>query len=361
MDENNKYIFEYIWLDSDGEFRSKTKIMDIDLDKIDNSYRTFDIMNDVFIMLPEWNYDGSSTGQAETSNSEVRLIPAALYKDPFRKDIKNTYLVWCDVADANNNPLPICNRRKALEIFDKYQEEKPWFGIEQEYYIISPKTGHPLGFSFSTTGDRIIPPNPQSKYYCGVGTGRSLGRELAEWHMRYCLYAGIKICGINAEVGPGQWEYQIGPLEGIKAADDLWVSRYILNSMAETHDLIVSFLPKPLVGRFWNGSGCHTNFSTKAMRENGGIEHIMNAISCLEKTHDNDILYYGEDNHHRLTGLNETSSINKFTWGVGSRTTSVRIPVSVKNDGKGYFEDRRPAANCDPYFVTSLILKSIMS
>jgi len=356
MNTTNKYIFEYIWLDSDAEFRSKTKIMDLDLDK---SVISFDLMTDILSLLPEWNYDGSSTGQAETANSEVRLIPVAIYKDPFRKDIPNTYLVWCDVVDANNNPLPVSNRRIALEVFNKYPDVNPWFGIEQEYYIISPETKHPLGFGFGS-GSSIVPPRPQSKYYCGVGTGNALGRELAEWHMRYCLYAGIKICGINAEVGPGQWEYQIGPLEGIKAGDDLWVSRYILNSMAETHNLQVSYLPKPLLGRFWNGSGCHTNFSTRAMRENGGIEHIHKAITALEKTHNNDILYYGNDNQFRLTGLNETSSIDKFTWGVGSRTTSVRIPVGVKNDGKGYFEDRRPAANCDPYMVTSLILNSVM-
>lgn len=61
----------------------------------------------------------------------------------------------------------------------------------------------------------------------------------------------------------------------------------------------------------------------------------------------------------RLTGRHETSSINDFSAGVANRGASIRIPRGVSDDGKGYFEDRRPSSNCDPYSVAEAILRTI--
>merc|ERR1711904_90621 len=234
--------------------------------------------------LPIWNYDGSSTGQAPGKDSEVMLKPVAIFADPFRRG--DNILVLCEsVLPVTFAPIPTNTRTAAKAIFDKDLKLAPWFGIEQEYTLIKADGIKPLGFP------EVGYPAPQGPYYCGAGFDSAMGRPVADAHYKACLFAGVKIAGINAEVMPGQWEYQIGPCEGIQSGDHMWVSRYLLNRCAEEFGLSVSFEPKLFPD--WNGSGCHTNFSTKTMRE-------------------------------------------------GTK-------------GKAYIEDRRPASNIDPYVVSSII------
>jgi len=197
-------------------------------------------------------------------------------------------------------------------------------------------------------------PAPQGPYYCGVGTQFSHGRHIAESHYRACLYAQLDISGINAEVMPGQWEFQVGPCVGIDSGDQLWLARYLLNRVCEDFGVVVSYEPKPVKGD-WNGAGAHCNYSTKSMRNNGGYKYIIEAVEKLGKVHEIHMDVYGKDNHHRLTGKHETAHHDEFKYGVANRGASIRIPRQAEIDQKGYFEDRRPAANCDPYIVTSMI------
>jgi len=335
-------LAEYVWLGGATtcmggfDLRSKTKT----LDKKPTSIAE----------LPVWNYDGSSTEQAPGSDSEVLLVPAAIFSDPFRGG--DNVIVLCEAAEpVNGNPIPTNTRRAAKALFDKALAEKPWFGIEQEYTLFNTDKKTPLGWPVG--GE----PGPQGPYYCGVGAENAFGRKVADLHYKMCLHAGVKIAGQNAEVMPGQWEFQIGPCEGIDQGDHLWMARYLMIRVTEDLGICVSYDPKPIPGD-WNGAGCHTNYSTQKMRDAGGYKTIVDAIEKLGKKHDEHIKVYGEGNERRLTGKHETAPITKFSYGVANRGCSIRIPRQAEKDQCGYFEDRRPASNCDPYVVTSKIFET---
>lgn len=340
---HDKIQATYLWIDGTGEgIRLKDRVLDSVPKKPSD--------------LPKWQYDGSSTYQATGGNSDTLLIPRAIYRDPFKPG-KNDVIVMCDTYQADGKPTPTNHRCDMQEAVDKVLEShEPWFGIEQEYTLLD-MDGRPLGWPSSGF------PAPQGPYYCGVGADRVVGRDLVEAHGIACLYAGIDFAGTNAEVMPAQWEYQVGPSLGMKVADDLWVSRYILHRIAEDFGVVVTFDPKPVVGQ-WNGAGAHTNFSTKAMRAENGIEAIKAAIEKLSKQQEKHIRAYdpkeGKDNIRRLVGRLETSSISEFSWGIADRGVSVRIPRGVADAKKGYLEDRRPSSNCDPYSVCNALLRTCL-
>ena len=350
-----KTILEYIWLDGDTpqKLRSKTKVMD-----------RAEYINGVD-EIPEWNYDGSSTNQATTENSEIILKPVNFRYDPFKhtfdKNENNYYIVLCETFLPNGEPHSTNNRSVLRNLVDNIARSKnTMYGFEQEYTMVNKKTGKPLGWPDGF-------PKPQGDYYCGVGANHVSGREITEKHLELCLAAGIQLSGVNAEVMLGQWEYQVGPVGPLDGSDQLWFSRYILYKLGEQYGVEMNIDPKPIGGNEWNGSGMHVNFSTGEMRNGENIisgksrELIEQACEKLEKTHKEHILVYGENNDKRMTGKNETSDINKFSWGYGSRTTSIRIPMGVKDKKVGYLEDRRPASNADPYLVVYKLISTIMN
>ena len=160
---------------------------------------------------------------------------------------------------------------------------------------------HPLGWPKDGY------PGPQGPYYCSVGASNCFGRIIADSHYKACLYAGIKISGTNAEVAPGQWEYQIGPCLGVEVGDHINMARYLLQRCAEDYGIDISIAPKLFPE--WNGSGCHTNFSTKTMRSGDkGMEYIEGMMKKFDAKHKLHIELYGDDNDLRLTGHHETSS-----------------------------------------------------
>lgn len=336
------FFLEYIWLDGNSpqQLRSKTKIVEV--------------KNEDKIKLSNWNFDGSSTSQAETSKSELILKPVNKFKNPF---IENGFLVMCEVYYPDGTRHETNNRSTLVHSVSEF-DQKTMYGFEQEYIIYDSKTGKPLGWPQDGY------PRPQGDYYCGVGANNVSGRKFVEEHAQLCLSAGLKISGINAEVMLGQWEYQIGPVYALCGCDQLWISRWILNRLSEKYGYRIELDPKPFLGNDWNGSGMHVNFSTEDMREELDCKYdlVVEACKKLSENIEAHIEVYGKNNHNRLTGSNETCSIGQFRWGVGDRTASIRIPYSIKDDvTPGYLEDRRPASNADPYQVCNVLIQTICS
>ena len=258
-----KYKLEYIWLDGYtplASLRSKTQIKE---------FGSFPKLED----LPAWGFDGSSTQQAEGKSSDIVLKPVAVYPDSTRK---NGVLVMCETYLHTGVAHP-SNSRATIP-----DDPDTWFGFEQEYFFY--KDGAPLGFP---TGGY---PAPQGPYYTGVGYKNvgCVAREIVEKHIDICLDAGINLEGINAEVAKGQWEFQIFGKGSKSAADQMWVARYILTRLTESYGIDIEWRCKPVLGAFnqpldWNGSGMHSNFSTKFMREVGGKEYFEKLMAAFNQ------------------------------------------------------------------------------
>ncbi len=331
-----KYKLEYLWLDGYkpvANLRGKTLVKEFD---------SFPKLED----LPKWGFDGSSTRQAEGQNSDCILLPVASFPDPTKE---NGVLVMCEVMLPDGSPHPTNTRATIAD------DLGTWFGFEQEYFLY--QDGAPLGFPKGGY------PFPQGKYYCGAGYENvgGIAREIVDTHLELCLAAGINHEGINAEVAMGQWEFQIFGKGSKRAADEMWVARYLLNRLCEEYGVTVNYHCKPLgLDVDFNGSGMHSNFSTEFMRSTGGKEYFEALMAAFDKYKNEHIAVYGPDNHLRLTGLHETQSIDKFNYGLANRGASIRIPHSFVNSGyKGYLEDRRPNSQGDPYAIAGRILQTI--
>jgi glutamine synthetase len=337
-------VLEYVWIDVSGKTRSKNKVITIEVDEK--------------LILEEWTFDGSSTGQASGTLSDIILKPVSIFKNPFIK-YTDSLLILCECYDRDGTPHISNSRYRCGLTFTSAVNSDSLFGIEQEYILFG-RNNLPLDWKeHNEPGCGSQNSNNGSPYYCSSGGDRCFGRKVAEEHLQMCLEAGVKICGTNAEVMASQWEFQIGPLNAIEVSDHLWMARYILDRVTENHNCYASLHPKPYKGD-WNGSGCHTNFSTKEMREPGGLNKIREACEKLERMHKEHMEVYGKYNEERLTGIHETSSINCFSWGMSDRGCSIRIPLVVEKTGCGYLEDRRPASNMDPYLVTERLLSTVV-
>lgn len=344
---NNLQTLEYIWLDGTmptGQIRSKSRVAYLP--------EKFTI-ND----LPIWSFDGSSTLQAEGADSDCLLKPVNMVKDPLQDG--GDYLVLCEVLAPDMTVHKSNNRAKLRSVLENGGQELDfWVGFEQEYTMF--RRNIPLGWPEHGF------PGEQGPYYCGVGSEKIFGRELANEHRIACMQAGIMYYGMNAEVMPGQWEYQIGYRGDdqednavLNISDHLWIARWLMHRLGEKYGIHISHDNKPIKGD-WNGAGMHTNFSTKQLRSmESGRSAMEQYIQRLQINHQKHVKHYGDKLEERLTGAHETSAIHQFSSGTADRGCSIRIPRSVAAQGYGYLEDRRPGANADPYLVSALILSSI--
>jgi glutamine synthetase len=321
-------VAEYLWVDAKGATRSKCKT-------VSNSPESAD---DCAI----WMYNGAPCGQASTESSDVYLVPRKVFTDPVRGEPH--VMVVCESITASMEPAMGNFRAECAEIMEKNTASDPWFGLEQEYTLLD-EDGNPMA-----TGGKDC--------YCGRGALNlpEAMRELMGDHYAMCLSGGIKIGGMNTEQGPGQAEFQIGPCKGLNAADHMIAARHILHRAAQKYRVAISF--QAIHDEVGFGSGMHCNFSCRQTRGDGGLSVLEKICRALGRRQKEAMAAYGEGNDMRLNGKNGCSDMNSFKFGVADRSASIRIPRQVGITGKGYLEDRRPAACCDPYRVTGHIMRT---
>jgi len=323
-------VCEYVWVDANGETRCKSK----------TATKKPQEPDDCLI----WMCNGASTGQATTEESDVYLVPRAVFDDPIRGP--GNCLIMCEAVTNTMEPAKGNYRASCTEVMDKFATSDPWVGMEQEYTIMTADGSAPMA-----TGE-------EGGCNCGVGSQNVPQgmRQLMDAHYGACLAAGVKIAGCNMESAPGQGEFQIGPCQGVDIGDQVMMARHLLKKISEGMGMGVSFAPKPSATQ--SGSGCHTNLSTNETRGDGGlamIEKICRAYGRKYKEHN---AAYGVGNESRCTGGNLTPEYEKFTFAIASRNASVRIPRNVGMTGRGHLEDRRPGANSNPYQVAGMVMKT---
>lgn len=323
-------VVEYVWLDGQGKTRSKMR----------TCTRCPRSADDCMI----WSFNGTPTEQAESrEQSDCYLVPRKLFDCPVRGAPHK--MLICEVITADMSPAKGNWRCWAAEVMEMYSHLDPVFGLEQEYICVDVH-GKPC----------IMSTNDQDNMYCGRGAANMPDglRELMGQHYAMCLSAGIKIHGMNIEQGPSQAEYQVGPCKGIDIGDHAIAARHVLHKAAENNGVCVSF--NATEDGVSHGNSMHCNFSTKHTRAEGGLKFLEKIARVLGKRQSDCLAAFGAGNEKRLNGENNAPSKDHFKFAVSDRTASVRIPRSVGIVGKGYLEDRRPAANADPYRACAAVL-----
>ena len=219
--------------------------------------------------LPIWGFDGSSTNQAPGKASDCVLKPVFTCPDPIRGG--DNVLVMCEVLLTDMTPHPTNTRAALVEVATSTPTRSPFSGIEQEYTMF--KGSRPLGFP-----DSAGYPVPRAPTTAASAPTTSTVDRLVEAHLDACLEAGLAISGINAEVMPGQWEFQVGPVGPLEVSDQLWMARWLLHRIGEDFGHLGD--PRPQAGaRRLERRRRHTNFSTKAMRES--YDAVISAAEAL--------------------------------------------------------------------------------
>jgi glutamine synthetase len=372
INELENVIVEYVFIDRHKNTRSKTRIISPRYEITDTKKNNPQFSIDVMYI------DGYISGLCELDNDiELVLLPRGIFNDPFSINTsKRKYLLcMCEVMTLEGLPHITNNRSKLFQtmknINDKLLIENknntiektfPLFGVEQEYVILK---------NLKTDNDFSNDKN-QNTFGCDdYKANATIGRNIAMEHMNKCLDAGVKICGINSDIGPLQWSFQLENCDPFMFCDNLWISRYILSRIAELHNITISYDPKTF-GNYCTNTKINVIFSTYEMRQENGIVAINSAI---EKMLTKEIETETDQQDKGINAINTILQIlnekakkqnndidlNKCVHSKTNNKSTIEIPTNVKMAKSGYLIDKRHKSNSDPYLICSNIIDSVLS
>lgn len=307
-------IAEYIWVSDyeQGTICSKTKTLVFNTNEI--SIRD----------IRQKTYNGMLTGEVEDDkNSDIILQPVYIANDPIRGN--PNILVLCETFHMDGQPT-VNNKRnefaKSIETKEVFEKFEPWFSFKQEINI---------------TDEKEVKIGEQD--YCKNGKDTGRFRVLMNQFYVWCLKAGINITGFNSGSIAGKWEYNIGPGFGVRTSDDLILTRYLLKRITEITDANIEIKDDMSLKMY---------YSIKDMRKEDGDDVVEKSVEKLKRKHKDFIKLFG------------TKQDSKFTYGIGTNTTSIKYPIIAKMDKRNkYLVDNRVMAISDPYVISKNIFDTI--
>ncbi len=251
-----------------------------------------------------------------------------------------TALVFTNVYDGGK-PSPLDPRNFAREAMERVKSRKldALVGVEVEFFL--------------TQGNPPRPVDSHRYFDHQLGPASVVVEEI----MEQMVAAGVGHTKMHHEVAPGQFEVNIPAGSILKTADNVLVFKIMAREIAKKHGFTLTFMPKP----FWgvNGSGAHVHLSfwrdgRNLFASRGEVvEELKHAVAgVLQHALPNSVWVAPTVNSYkRLVPHYEAPT--RLTWGIGNRSTMIRIP---SYGGKiNRLEYRHPDPSMNPYFALSLV------
>ncbi len=362
------------------------KIVDLKFMDLPGMWQHFSLMVDELsedLFTEGIGFDGSSIRGFQAINESDMLLfpdPSTALIDPVCK--VPTLSITCNIKD----PITLENyTRDVRHIAQKAEAylqstgiaDTSYWGPEAEFYLLNDirygQNQH-SGFYFvdsvegSWNSGKEENPNlgykPRYKEgYFPVPPSDTLQDIRSEICLKL-IESGIDVEVHHHEVGTaGQGEIDIRFDTLTTVGDKIALYKYIIKNVARSHNLVATFMPKPLFQD--NGSGMHVH--TSLWKDGKNIFFDSQGYSLLSET----ALYYigGLLKHARSLCAIIAPTTNSYkrlvpgyeapvniAYSQRNRSACVRIPVYSKSEKAKRVEFRTPDPSCNPYLAFSALL-----
>ena len=296
-------------------------------------------------------FDGSSVqGFARIQESDMHLYvdPDTYAVLPWTPDNMKRARFFCDIYTPDDEPFPGDPRGLLKRMLADLKERDMIFncGPEPEFFL------------FRRNGSITPVPHDVGGYF-----DFSSDDEAAQ--VRTELMYALNSMGLEIEVGHhevalGQHEIDFRFADALRTADNVMTLKYTVKAIAAQHDLIASFMPKPLFGI--NGSGMHVHQSIFDTKGTNLFFDEKDEFHLSELAHN---LIGGELKHARALAALVAPTVNSYKrlvpgyeapvyvgWAQINRSALIRIPRYNKGQNKAMRAELRfPDPSCNPYIA----------